>query len=114
MKQNMRMIHAGASTVISSLWAVDDLSTSLLMNRLYENMLQKNMGKAAALNEAQKYIRDITLSELAEYLKDQTFENPHSLEIVNSYKRKAKLIPDKKPFAHPYYWGAFTCNGNWN
>ncbi len=106
-------MYAGASTIISSLWAVNDLSTSLLIIRWYENVLQKDMGKVAALNEAQKYIRDIRLSELAEYFDDQVFKHPNALEIVNYYKHKANMHPDEKPFDHPYYWGAFTCNGNW-
>ncbi len=57
-------LYAGAATVISSLWAVDDLSTSLLMNRLYENMIPKKMGNAAALRDAQLWVRNLTYQKL--------------------------------------------------
>jgi CHAT domain-containing protein len=103
-------LYAGAPTVISSLWAVSDISTSFLMSRWYENVLQKNMGKAKALQEAQQWLRNLTNKELYAYFKNGDFEE----EIVRSAKRKAKHFPDAKPFEHPYYWGAFVCTGKWD
>ncbi len=44
--------HAGASSVVSSLWVVDDLSTSLLMRVFYDNLVNKGMGKATAREHA--------------------------------------------------------------
>ena len=44
---------AGARTVISSLWLVDDTSTSELMREFYVNLLQEGMGKSDALRQAQ-------------------------------------------------------------
>lgn len=50
-------MYAGASSVVSSLWSVDDESTAELMKRFYTNMLQQGMTPAAALRAAQNSIR---------------------------------------------------------
>lgn len=53
---NRAFIYAGASSVIASLWTVDDESTSLLMKALYGH-LKHGMSKAAALQAAQAATR---------------------------------------------------------
>jgi CHAT domain-containing protein len=50
-------MYAGASSVVSSLWKVNDEATSELMRRFYENMLRRGMTPAAALGAAQNSIR---------------------------------------------------------
>lgn len=50
-------MYAGASGVVASLWKVDDDSTAELMKYFYANLLQKGMGPAAALRDAQIQIR---------------------------------------------------------
>ncbi len=45
-------IYAGAPSVISSLWSVDDQATGLLMTSFYKH-LRSGMSKAAALRAAQ-------------------------------------------------------------
>lgn len=52
---NDAFIAAGASTVIASLWAVDDHATSLFMSFFYKHL--KHMSKAAALAAAQTDVR---------------------------------------------------------
>jgi CHAT domain-containing protein len=52
---NDAFIAAGASTVIASLWAVDDQATSLFMGFFYKHL--KHMSKAAALAAAQTDVR---------------------------------------------------------
>ncbi len=50
-------MYAGASSVMASLWKVDDEATSELMKRFYTNMLERGMTPAAALRAAQNDIR---------------------------------------------------------
>lgn len=50
-------MYAGAASVVSSLWKVEDESTAELMKQFYTNMLEKGMTSAAALRAAQNSIR---------------------------------------------------------
>ncbi len=50
-------MHAGASSVVASLWKVDDGATAELMKRFYSNLLQQGMSPAEALRAAQNSIR---------------------------------------------------------
>lgn len=50
-------MYAGASSVVASLWKVDDEATAELMKRFYQNMLEKGMTPATALREAQNSFR---------------------------------------------------------
>lgn len=112
------------------------------MQKFYDNILgkrklfkffktSKNMGKAAALRDAQQYVRDISKKEVESLLKElaEDTERQISLQQERSIresleKRRNRLLyesgkyadkpDDYKPFAHPYYWGAFVCNGNWD
>jgi len=50
------LLQAGVASVIASLWAVPDFETALLMARFYGGTLA--MSPAAALQEAQQWMRD--------------------------------------------------------
>jgi CHAT domain-containing protein/tetratricopeptide (TPR) repeat protein len=71
-------MYAGASSVVASLWKVDDEATSELMKRFYSNMLQQGMTPAAALRAAQNSIRH------------------------------------EPQWSSPYYWAAFTLQGDYH
>ncbi len=70
-------MYAGARRVVVSLWNVNDLATSQLMTRFYQQMLNDNQQPIVALRQAQ-------------------------LEMWNSGQWQS-----------PYYWGAFTIQGDW-
>ena len=50
-------MHAGASSVVASLWDVDDRATAELMKLFYSNMLEHGMKTGEALRAAQNSIR---------------------------------------------------------
>lgn len=52
------LVIAGAETVVTSLWKVNDDSTRMLMERYYQNLLA-GQGRAGALNEAMRTLRKL-------------------------------------------------------
>jgi len=48
-------LYAGANSIVSSLWQVDDIATSKLMMRFYSNL--KSMDKRSSLRAAQLYVK---------------------------------------------------------
>ncbi|TCP24207.1 CHAT domain-containing protein [Tenacibaculum skagerrakense] len=59
--------YSGAKSVISSLWNVNDVSTSSIMKDFYKN-LNNNQSKSEALNNAKRnYLNEHSLSEKSPY-----------------------------------------------
>ncbi|MBD2302821.1 CHAT domain-containing tetratricopeptide repeat protein [Nostoc sp. FACHB-190] len=102
---------AGTKTLVMSLWSVPDKVTALLMERFFDN-LQFGMGRAEALHDAQDYIRNITVKQLR--------ESALSLEVLKELLAVTELSEnslidcqeDDTPLKHPFYWGAWICQGN--
>ncbi|MEW6498500.1 MAG: CHAT domain-containing protein [Cyanobacteriota bacterium] len=141
---------AGAKTVISTLWAVDDLATALFSICYYQQRRQGN-NRAVALQQAQQTLRQLTgetfksvyrpqleqsLSQRLQSASQQAKDAQHKRDQYpqdspeyqsweqerEQYKKLAQLIYNAKtrlkhlsqaayPFADPFYWAAFTCQG---
>ena len=76
---------AGAQTVVATLWPVNDASTALLSRRFHDNLYKEKMAKAAALREAQQWLRDLPRAE-AESLLDA------KLKELRSFQREVTTL----------------------
>lgn len=122
---------AGANTVISSLWRVDDTATALLMTRFYSNLLGQtdsprivdgaryepgeSLPKLDALREAQAWLRSLAAAEVQQL----TGADPDAITQAASrgeiQPRRGQLIAStvvERPYEHPYYWAAFVLYGD--
>jgi CHAT domain-containing protein len=106
---------AGARTLVMSLWKVDDLATILLMDRFYENLLERKLGRSEALRNAQRYLRrEVTVGDIrGEWLSDERIERlAGSNEEAREQMLKWRASPDDlRPFRDVSYWGAFILHG---
>ncbi|NEP09222.1 MAG: tetratricopeptide repeat protein [Symploca sp. SIO2C1] len=101
---------AGAKTLIMSLWSVNGWTTTLLMERFFDNC-EAGLGRTMALQEAQNYLRNITVRELQQFELGQDILK---YEFNNGRKLDAAILArqaEDKPLAHPKYWGAWICQG---
>lgn len=95
-------LYAGAPTVISSLWSVNDKSTTLLMRKMYE-FIKEGQGKVEALREAQLWLKDP--SKRKEHL--EMLSDTDDIHWVGTQP------PDENisDFSKPYHWAGFICSG---
>ena len=124
---------AGAISVISSLWKVNDLATALF-SIFYYQQRQEGKNRPAALKEAQIKLRELRKADLEEisqaaenqrqqarnqkkqYPQDSEeylecdFQHKKSLKILNTINHIQKSTAEF-PFAHPRYWSAFIAQG---
>ena len=106
---------AGAKTLIMSLWKVTDLATPILMERFYDNLLNKKLARDESLREAQLYLRGLKISEIREkWLSEDMISELSSgnEQIRNQLREFLKQSDETAPFTDPLYWGAFICQGD--
>jgi CHAT domain-containing protein len=81
------------------------------MERFLDNLKKPNVGRGDALISPQNYLRTVTTKELQ---KSDLGKNV-SKELVdtrNFSDEGIKNQPDYQPLKHPYYWGAWVCQGD--
>jgi CHAT domain-containing protein/tetratricopeptide (TPR) repeat protein len=134
-------IQLGAAGVVSALWQVDDAATALLMAKFYDLHMGHGVNPPAALRAAQAWLRSSTRADLIAYgqaavragqLTEAKFAELESMMrgtkraadsrfalAWNNLQSRATTSAHNdgttdllsKPFAHPYYWGAFVYTG---
>jgi len=100
-------LYAGSMNVVSSLWAVDDFATAILMIKFYQELPQAD-SVAIALNAAQNWMRAVTREDFEVWIGLLKIDKK-SMKTVKewlSYSSK-----DKPPFQDPEYWAAFCATG---
>ena len=101
-------LYAGASNLVSSLWSVNDCSSAFLLIKFYQNLLAKKEDEKnviQALREAQKWLRNVTGSDLTRWMLQ------NKLNQLRQMLNKNPLPNNDKPFSSPYYWAAFCVIG---
>jgi CHAT domain-containing protein len=128
---------AGASTVIATLWSVEQLSAALLCIFYYEQR-EEGLDRPHALQAAQQQLRQLSGATLEGVYGDrleagleihrQQLYLAHELEqtkgeeatqasfdrlktVEDIIKNLPQLYAQDRPFAAPVYWAAFTCQG---
>jgi CHAT domain-containing protein len=116
---------AGARSVISSLWTVDDLATALF-STYYHNARYSGCDRPTAIANAQKQLREFNGAELAngkplrvalnKYLEQQKSALGSTKEerakISKLLKETLESFKDSpSPFASPFFWAGFVCHG---
>ena len=99
-------LQAGVAGVVGSMWSVAAESTPLVMARLYESWRQDGLEPAAALRQAQQWVRDTTNGEKAARF-------PQLDEIAGRAipPRAQRFWANARSHDHPYHWAAFTYSG---
>jgi CHAT domain-containing protein len=124
---------AGARSVVSTLWSVDDLATALF-SIFYYQQRQEGKNRPEALQQAQIKLREFTKVDLNKIFQEvETREKElignrkkYPLDSIeyqqwkceyNMYaklNRRIKEIENSTqqfPFSDPCYWAAFICHG---
>ncbi|MDT9325988.1 MAG: CHAT domain-containing protein [Limnospira sp. PMC 1286.21] len=107
-------IFAGSPNVVSTLWAVADISTAIFMIQFYQTLQQQpELSVVLALRQTQTWLREATVQDLLDWVD--------SCEVISPERRKQmqkrltfsywKNKLDAKRFESPYYWAAFCAIG---
>ncbi|MFB8796868.1 MAG: CHAT domain-containing tetratricopeptide repeat protein [Microcoleus sp.] len=103
--------YAGATSILSTLWAVNDVSTAILTIKFYELFRGETQpAVAVALRESQLWLRSVTVKGLLEWVEaSKLLSTEHKQKIQDKYRRGYKQ--DYQPYESPVYWAAFCAVG---
>ncbi len=110
----------GTNYVVSTLWSVKDLPSSLLMMAFY--LYFKNNPAPLALYKAADWLKNLTHAEEAKFhqnvyqrLPQNTPAEQTAARTTDRNRRIAAALaqeqPEATPYSSPYYWAAFTISG---
>ena len=103
--------YAGATSVISTLWAVNDVSTAILMIKFYEILLSEIRPPVAiALQESQLWLRSLTVENLLKWVEASELLNIKQKEVIQDSFAYG-YDEDYQPYEAPRFWAAFCAVG---
>jgi tetratricopeptide (TPR) repeat protein len=111
---------AGFASVIASRWAVDDLSTALLISEFYRRWLAGGVTVAAALRGTARWLRRLSADSTSEYMKRLASESASRLgpAVAKRVRQSARdavhqlLARGGRPFSDPLHWAGFYVVGD--
>ena len=93
---------AGVKSLIMSLWELQVYGSVLLMERFFD-YLDAGWQPVEALEGAQDYLKNVTVGELC--------ESELGMRVLEELELGEEEPAAMKPLEHPYYWGAWVCQG---
>jgi CHAT domain-containing protein len=93
---------AGANTVVSTQWPVDDQATSVLMRMFYANLMQEHLPPAEALRQAQ-----LTILRNPEQIQSLSRLRAPDFTKAATKLRRGTGKPRTKKYAPPRAWAGF-------
>jgi len=111
---------AGAASVISTFWPVEDISASMVVERFVHHLMDPGEIPAAALftacDEVRKMSRDAILDYCYEILDDMETRGVHLTSGKEAFLRltafKQRIEEGQEyPFRSPIFWGGFFVTG---
>ncbi|MEZ4991741.1 MAG: CHAT domain-containing protein [Saprospiraceae bacterium] len=100
------LLAAGARSAITSLWSVDDVSTALFMQYLYQH-LRRHGNPAGAITHARESLRGLSPEAITETLKKEKESDGSTLRNI----RLRTAGQDMTGYEHPFYWAPFFYTG---
>jgi len=108
------LVGVGAACAIASLWPVEDVSTAILMSRLYEHLVLDGQPPERALRSAQLWLRDLDVAGRENFLDKHPTVRAEFVRRRNASGLGAasQAVGDAdRPYAHPYFWAGFVAVG---
>lgn len=112
------LMQAGFAGAVASLWSVSDIGTAMLMERFYRLWQEANLEPADALRQAQRWLRDTTNRQKAEYYKSHSptlggtggMTESAAIDFFNAMMSHPTGL-EGRAFEHPFWWAAFCLTG---